>query len=92
MKNFENLLKNFNEKEGIERTTRRLEELNEEQPLNIEYKNNPSLELNLLRNDNSNFPVKELYMNSLFITSYIVKESSEYEIPYENIYANISTS
>ena len=39
MKNFENLLKNFNEKEGIERTTRRLEELNEEQPLNIEYKN-----------------------------------------------------
>ena len=89
MKNFENLLKNFNEKEGIERTTRRLEELNEEQPLNIEYKNNPLLELNLLRNDNSNFPVKELYMNSLFITSYIIKESSEYEIPYENIYANI---
>ena len=89
IKNFENLLKNFNEKEGIERTTRRLEELNENQKLNIEYKKTPLLEPNLLINDSSNFFAKDLFMNSLFITSYIVKESSEYEIPYENIYANI---
>ena len=89
MKNFESLLKNFNEKEGIERTTRRLEELNENQKLNIEYKKTPLLDSNLLINDSSNFFAKDLFMNSLFITSYIVKESSEYEIPYENIYANI---
>ena len=88
-KNFENLLKNFNEKEGIERTTKRLEELNEDQVLNIEYKKKPLLDSNLLINDTSNFPVKQLFINSLFISSYIIKESNEYEIPYENLCANI---
>ena len=89
MKNFENLLKNFNEKEGIERTTRRLEELNDDQSLNIQYKKTQMLDPNLLINDNWNFTAKDLFMNSLFITSYIIKESSEYEIPFENIYANV---
>ena len=87
--NFENFLKNFNEKEGIERTTKRLEELNEEQDLNIKYKTPRLLEHNLLKNDKSNFPVKELFLNSFFIASHIIKESCEYEIPYENICTNI---
>ena len=84
-----NIFNKFNEKDGIERTTRRLEELNEEQDLNIKYNNTPLLKRNLLDNDNKNFPVKELFKNSFFVTSQIIKESSEYEIPYQNICSNI---
>ena len=87
--NLENYLKNINVREGIERTTNRLEELDEEKELKIDYKNKESINQNLLNPDKSNFPVKDLFINSLFISSYIIKESSDYEIPYENICANI---
>ena len=82
--------KNFNEKEGIERTTERLEKLSEEEEfLNIKYGQTKILEPDLLKPNKTNLAIKELYEKSLFITSYIIKEASEYEIPYENICVNI---
>lgn len=87
--NLENYLKNINVKEGIERITNRLEELDEKKELDINYKNKGTIDTKLLKPDNSNFSVKDLFINSLFISSYIIKESSDYEIPYENMCANI---
>ena len=86
---YEKFAKNFNEIEGIERTTKRLEELDEEENLNIEYKKTENLNHNLLEPNKNNLPAKELYLKSLFITNCILRESSEYEIPYENMSVNI---
>ncbi|KAK8891276.1 hypothetical protein M9Y10_028484 [Tritrichomonas musculus] len=86
---FDGMVNQFTEKEGIKRAIRRMQEMNKNGQLKLPNINPHEFKREFEKPDKENFPILSLMSQSYYFAQEFIKAASDQEIPFSSIAANI---